>query len=122
VDADGRELFISGHDTQVKNRITAHTVSRVRKKLATKKAEGKDTRGVRRALKRLNRRRSRRTHDFACRVARDLIAFAPADSVLVFEDLNIPRPEKGLTRGAALRRRLSLWQYAAIIRPEGTRR
>jgi putative transposase len=114
VDADNRELFISGHETKVRNRITAHTVSRVQKKRATKKAEGQDTRGVRRALKRLNHRRSRRTHDFACRVARDLMAFAPVGSVLVFEDLNLPRPEKSQTRGAALRRRLSLWQYAAI--------
>jgi IS605 OrfB family transposase len=114
VDAEGRELFISGHDTKVLNRITAHTVSRVQKKRATKKAEGKDTRGVRRALKRLSRRRARRTHDFACRAARDLMAFAPPDSVLVFEDLAVGQPEKGLTRGAALRRRLSLWQHAAI--------
>jgi putative transposase len=114
VDADGRELFVTGHETKVQNRITAHTVSRVQQKLATKKAEGKDTRSVRRALKRLSRRRSRRTRDFACRTAKRLIEWAPAASVLVFEDLKMPQPEKGLTRGAALRRRLTLWQYAAM--------
>jgi putative transposase len=114
VDPDGRELFISGHDTKVKNRITARTVSRVQKKLATQKAEGKDTRAVRRALKRLSRRRARRTHDLACRAAKQLVEWAPKESVLVFEDLDVPQPEKRLTRGAALRRRLSLWQYAAI--------
>jgi IS605 OrfB family transposase len=114
VDADGRELFISGKATKVRNRRTQQTTSRVQKKLATKKAEHKDTRSVRRVLKRLSGRRLRRTRDFARVTAKQVVAFAPADAVLVFEDLQMQRPDKGLTRGKSLRRRLSLWQFRAI--------
>jgi IS605 OrfB family transposase len=114
VDADGRALFISGLATKVRNRRTMQTTTRVQRKLATRKAEGKDTRSVRRALKRLGGRRKRRTRDFARVAAKRLVTWAPVAAVLVFEDLRISRPEKGLTRGVALRRRLSLWQYGAV--------
>ena len=115
VDADGNELFISGLATKVKNKRTMQTTARVQRKLATKKAEGQDTHGVRRALKRLGGRRKRRTRDFARVAAKTLVQWAPSDAVLVFEDLStIPRAEKGLTRGVALRRRLSVWQHGAI--------
>ncbi len=47
--------------------------------------------------------------------AKALVTWAPDDAVLVFEDLSqMPRPEKGLTKGTTLRRRLSLWQFGAI--------
>jgi len=36
------------------------------------------------------------------------------DAVLVFEDLRIEPPYRELTRGVALRRRLTQWQYGAI--------
>jgi len=115
VDADGRALFVSGLVTKVKNKRTMQTTKRVQRKLATRKAEHKDTRSVRRVIQRLSGRRSRRTRDVARVTAKLLVQWAPADAVLVFEDLaSIPRPEKGLTRGVALRRRLSLWQHAAI--------
>ncbi len=51
---------------------------------------------------------------FARVTAKRLVEWAPVDAVLVFEDLQMQRPEKGLTRGLALRRRLSLWQFSAI--------
>ncbi len=114
VDADGRELFITGTATKVRNRRTMQTTQRVQRKLATKKAEGKDTHSVRRVLKRLSGRRRRRTNDFARGTAKKLIAWAPTDAVLVFEDLQIDQPAKHVTRGRALRRRLSLWQHRAI--------
>jgi IS605 OrfB family transposase len=116
VDADGRELFITGKATKVRNRRTMQTTQRVQRKLTTKKAEGKDTHGVRRVLKRLSGRRRRRTGDFARGTAKQLMAWAPADAVLVFEDLQIEQPYRELTRGRALRRRLSLWQHRAIRR------
>jgi IS605 OrfB family transposase len=116
VDADDRDLFISGLSTKVKNKRTAHTVSRLQKKLAARKAAGKDTRSVRRACKRLSRRRSLRTRDFARCTAKRLMQWAPADAVLVFEDLQMQQPEKGLARGTALRRRLAHWSYGAIHR------
>jgi len=114
VDADGNELFISGLATKVKNKRTMQTTKRVQRKLATKKAEKRDTHSVRRCLKRLSGRRSRRTRDFARVTAKRLVEWAPSDAVLVFEDLQLSRPEKGLTKGIALRRRLSLWQLRAI--------
>ncbi len=116
VDADDRELFISGLATKVRNRKTMQTTRRVQDKLTTKKAEKCDTRSVRRVLKRLGGRRSRRRRDFARVTAKRLVAWAPQDTVLVFEDLRMPEPAKGLTRGVALRRRLSQWQHGAIRR------
>jgi len=114
VDADNRELFVSGLATKVRNKRTMQATKRVQRKLATRKAEGKDTKSVRRVLKRLSGRRSRRTRDFARVTAKCLVAWAPADAILVFEDLRMGQPAKGLTRGVALRRRLSLWQHRAI--------
>ena len=94
VDADGREFFQSGKATKVRNQRTMQATKRVQRKLAAKKAEGADTHGVRRVLKRLSGRRKRRTHDFACVSARRLIEWAPADAVLVFEDLRIDQPSR----------------------------
>ena len=114
VDADGRAFFQSGKATKVRNRRTMQATKRVQRKLAAKKAEGADTHGVRRALKRLSGRRKRRTDDFARVTAKRLVAWAPPDAVLVFEDLQIEQVARELTRGVALRRRLALWQHRAI--------
>jgi len=46
VDADGREFFQSGKATKVRNQRTMQATKRVQRKLATRKAEGKDTHGV----------------------------------------------------------------------------
>jgi putative transposase len=116
VDADGREFFQSGKATKVRNYRTMQATKRVQRKLETKKAEGADSHGVRRVLKRLSGRRKRRTHDFACVTAKRLIEWAPADAVLIFEDLRIEPPYRELTRGLALRRRLTQWQQGAIRR------
>ena len=114
VDPDGRELFISGKAIKVKNIRTSKTRSRIQAKHATRKAEKKDTRSVRRLLKRLGRTRRNRTRTFAQQTAQQLIQWAPPHAVLVFEDLHMPQPQKGKIRGRVLRRRLSLWQHGAI--------
>jgi IS605 OrfB family transposase len=120
VDADGRaffqffQFFQTGKATKVRNQRTMQTSQRVQRKLAAKKAEGADTHGVRRARKRLSGRRRRRTQDFARVVAKQLSEWAPADAILVFEDLQMPQPYRELRRGVALRRRLSQWQHGAI--------
>jgi putative transposase len=69
---------------------------------------------VRRVLKRLSGRRKRRTQDFARVTAKRLVAWVSADAVLVFEEVQLQQPSRQLTRGVALRRRLSLWQHGAI--------
>jgi IS605 OrfB family transposase len=114
VDADGREFFQSGKAVKVHSARTMQATKRVQRKLATKKAESKDTHSVRRARKRLAGRRKRRTRAFARGTAKRLVAWAPADAVLVFEDLQMQQPFRGVTRGVALRRRLSRWQRGAI--------
>ncbi len=116
VDANGREFFQSGKATKVRNRRTMQATKRVQRKLAAKKAEGADTHSVRRVLKRLSGRRRRRTDDFARVAAKRLVEWAPPDAVLVFEDLQVEQPARELTRGVALRRRLSQWQHGAIRR------
>jgi putative transposase len=111
--AGDEPLFITGRTIKIKNRRTADVVSRLQKKLATHKAKGADTHSVRRNLKRLSRRRQRRTKDFACCTAKRLIEWAPANAVLVFEDLKMPEPQRGHVR-ANMRARLSHWQHGAI--------
>ncbi|GHO76885.1 transposase [Ktedonobacter sp. SOSP1-85] len=114
VDPDGRTLFVRGKDVKVKNRRTAKTRARLQRKHAIRKAEKKDTRSIRRLLKRLGRTQRNRTRTFAQQTARQLITFAPENAVLVFEDLHLPKPEKGTLKGKALRRRMSLWQRHLI--------
>ncbi|GHO77590.1 transposase [Ktedonobacter sp. SOSP1-85] len=114
VDPDGHTLFVSGKDIKVKNRRTAKTRARLQRKHATRKAEKKDTRSLRRLLKRLGRTQRNRTRTFAQQTAKQLITFTPEKAVLVFEDLHLPKPEKGKLKGKALRRRMSLWQRRLI--------
>lgn len=111
---DGDTLFVSGRAVKVANKRTYKTRKRVQRKHATRKAEHKDTRSVRRVLKRLGRKRSNRTRTFAQTAAKQLVTFAPAHAVLVFEALHIPQPTKGAIKGKATRRRLALWQRQLI--------
>jgi putative transposase len=114
VDPDGQTLFISGRTIKVKNKRTFKTRKRLQKKLAARKAEHKDTRSVRRMLKRLGHTNRNRTRTFAQQTAKQLVTWVPAHAVLVFEELHIPKPQEGAIRGKANRRRLSLWQRRLI--------
>src|SRR5258708_36614536 len=95
-----------GKATKVRTCRTMQATKRVQRKLETKKAEGKETQGVRRVLKRLSGRRRRRTDDFAWVAAKQLGAWAPTDAVLVFEDLQIEQPQRHFTAGACRRARV----------------
>ena len=123
VDSRDQVFFGSGLKYKRRNRQTGKQRRRLQERLACRKAQGKDTHSVRRALKRLSCKQSNRSKDF-CRVsAKRLIDFLPAGSILVMEDLNIPRPlrtkrnrngevvQKGNCRGRSLRRRLSRWTF-----------
>jgi IS605 OrfB family transposase len=114
VDPDGNTFFVSGKAIKVANKRDYKTRKRLQRKLATHKAEQKDTHSVRRLLKRLGRKRSNRTRTFAQTAAKRLVTFAPTNAVLVFEALTIPQPRKGTVGGKATRRRLSLWQRQVI--------
>ena len=112
VDADGHELFITGLSRRILNSRTRKTVSRLQKKLAQKKADGKNTRSVVRVIKRLQRKRSRRTKDFCHCASKKLVEWAPENCVLVFEDLQFKQGKKG---SRALNRRLSVWPRGMIL-------
>lgn len=114
VDPDGNTLFVSGKAVKVKNKRNSKTRKRVQQKHAARKAEHQDTRSVRRVIKRLGRKRSNRTRTFSQTAAKQLVQWAPAHSVLVFEALHIPQPTTGKVGGKATRRRLSVWQRRLI--------
>ncbi len=114
VDPDGETLFVSGRAVKVANARSFKTRQRLQKKLATSKAEHKDTHSVRRVLKRLGRKRSNRTRTFAQTAAKQLVHWAPPNAVLVFESLNTPQPKRGTIGGASTRRRLAQWQRGLI--------
>lgn len=110
VDPDGNTLFVSGRDFKVRNIRTRKTRRRLQESLATHKAQHKDTRSVRRLLKRLGRTQRNRTRTFCQQTAAKLLAWALPDAVLVFERLTLPQTSKKLRVRKGTRRRLSQWQ------------
>jgi putative transposase len=110
VDLDGNTLFVSGRNLKVRNIRTRKTRRRLQETLAAHKAQKQDTRSVRRLLKRLGRRSRNRTRTFCQQTAAKLVAWAPDDSVLVFERLTLPQTSKKLRVRKGTRRRLSQWQ------------
>jgi putative transposase len=120
VDGEDREFFRSGRDVKILNKRTRKTRKRLQKKLAARKAQGKDTRSVGRSLKQLGRKARNRTLDFARVTACKLMAWIPEGAILVWERLKgIPQPRKGKIggrgkKGKALRRRLSAWQRRLV--------
>jgi IS605 OrfB family transposase len=115
VNPEGETLFVSGREVNVRNQRAFKTRKRFQKKLAARKAQKRDTRSVRRLLKRLGRKRSNRTRTFAQTAAKRVADWAGPDAVLVFEELHVPQPQKGIVRGKKLRRRLSEWQRGLIV-------
>jgi IS605 OrfB family transposase len=127
VDACGKVFFRSGRRYRQKNKASHKRRKRLQQRLALKKAESKDTRSVRRALKRLSRKAANRTREFVRMTAKRLIRTLPSGSVLVLEDLrSLPQPtrtrkdasgqviQSGNRKGKSLRRRLSRWQYGSL--------
>lgn len=114
VDPDGNEFFYTGKDHRVRTRRTQKTRARLQRKLATRKAQKQDTRSIRRLLKRQGRVQRNRTRTFCQTAAKRLVQWAPEHSVLVLEDLRLPRMRKGKTRSVALRRRINQWPHALM--------
>lgn len=119
IDPDGATLFVSGKDVKARNIRTRKTRRRLQESLATHKAPTHDTRSIRRVLKRLGRTQRNRTRTFCQQTAAKLVAWAPADSVLVFERLTLPQTSKKLWVRKDTRRRLSQWQRR-LMRPSVT--
>jgi hypothetical protein len=90
VDPDGNILFVSGQDVKVRNTRARTTRRRLQEQLATHKAQTQYTRSLRRLRKRLGRTQRNRTRTFCQQTAATLVAWAPDDSVLVFERPSAP--------------------------------
>lgn len=116
VDADGRELFLSGLRQKVANTRTRKTRARLQRKRATRKAEGRDTRSVRRVLKRLGRRQANRTRTACQTVAKQLVNWSPERAVIVLEDLRLPQQDRTKHQRRGVRRRLAQFPYALMRR------
>lgn len=109
IDPEDRELFISGKPMKIANTKTRKVRKRLQKKLASRKAEGRSTRSVRRNLKRLACKQRNRTKTFCQIVAKQLVQWCPSNAVLVLEDLSIPQVSKRMKLGKGVKRRLSQW-------------
>lgn len=79
VDPDGRERFLRGRDVKSKNTRTLKTRKRLQQKLAARKAQHKETRRVRRVMKRPGRKQRNRTRTFAQQTAKQLVMFSPRE-------------------------------------------
>jgi putative transposase len=119
-DIEENTLFVSGHNLKVQNKRTWQIRKRLQQKLSAIKAQNKDTRSLRRLLKRQGRKQSNRTRTFSQTAAKQLCQWAKPNSILVFEDLDFQQPMKGLVgcknqeKAKSLRRRMSSWQRGVI--------
>ena len=111
VDADEKETFVSGLAYKIANRKQHKVRSRVQRKFASRKAEGKDTRSIRRLFKRLGRTHRNRTRTFVQTAAKQLVSSVAPDSVIVLEDLRLPQVSKRRRWKRGTRRRMSQWAH-----------
>jgi IS605 OrfB family transposase len=86
----------------------------LQQKLASRKAEHKDTRSVRRVLKQLGRRHRNRTRTFVQTAAKRLVHWVRDNSVIVLEDLRIPQVSKQMRWRKGTRRRMSQWAHGLL--------
>ena len=115
VNADDEVCFLSGREDRYAAQKTRKQRARLQRKLASRKAEGRDTRSVRRALTRLGRKQRNRTRTSCQMMAAELSKWAGPDAILVVEDLKLSRKRKGNGMSRALRRRLNGWPYALML-------
>lgn len=113
VNPDNEVLFITGLRRRILNKRTFKTIKRLQRKLALKKAEGKNTRSVVRTLKRLQGKLARRTKDFCHTATKRLVEWCPENCVIVFEKLNFGQGKKG---NKAWNRRFHQWPRGMIVR------
>lgn len=122
VDSTGRSLRVITVAQNVMEETHRKTTNRLKRRLANRKADGRETRSVRRVLKRLGRRRHMRMRTFSHEAAKRLVGWADGDAILVVEDLRLPPPSKRGDRAVdrpqfyeILRRRIEEKAEAASI-------
>ena len=94
VDSDGKSMRIITVAQNVMEETSQKTKRRLERRLAARKADGLETRSVRRVLKRLGRRRHMRTRGFSHVAAKRLIDWVGRGTILVVEDLRTRSPSR----------------------------
>lgn len=94
VDSEGRSLRVIAVAQNVMEETYHKTRRRLQKRLSDKKADGRETRSMRRVLKRLSRKRYMRTKAFSHTAARRLVDWLGQGSILAIEDLRLPPPSR----------------------------
>lgn len=122
VDAAGRSLRVITVAQNVMEETSRKTKRRLERRLAERKADGRETRSVRRVLKRLGRRRHMRMRTFSHAASTRIVNWLGENPILVIEDLRAPPPSRRSKRGdhrppyyEVLRRRIEEKAQAAAI-------
>lgn len=110
VGADGRSLRIVATAQSVMEETHRKTKSRLEQRLSAHKADGHDTRSVRRVLKRLSRRQHLRSRTFCHVAAKRLLEWVDDGAALVIEDLRKRPPSRRKLK------RISRPHYYEILR------
>ena len=115
VNTKGGEFIFDGKPLKARNKRSRQVKKRLQSKLASRKAEGKDTRSIRRTLNRLGMHESNRTKN-ACRLAAcRLVEWAREDAIIVLEDLHLEAKSKSDYRyKKSDRRRLNSFPYLRL--------
>jgi IS605 OrfB family transposase len=108
----GEVFFESGLKLRIWRKKHRKKVARLQRKLAERKAQHKDTRSVRRLLKRLSLRQRNFTKTYCQTVAKRFIAWAGTDAILALENLKFQQGKKG---NEALNRRLHQFPHGLLL-------
>ncbi len=114
-DIKNRTFFINGLSQRILSKKLRKVKSRLQTKLATKKAKGKNTHSIVRTLKRLSCKQRNRTKTYARTVAKRFVKWLEPNSIIVFEDLRIPKALKKDKMRKGTRRKLNQW-YQMLLR------
>jgi hypothetical protein len=94
VDSGGKSLRVVTVAQSVMEETSRKTKKRLERRLAARKADGRETRSVRRVLKRLSRRRHMRMKAFSHTAANRIIEWCGDGAIVVIEDLRTQSPSK----------------------------
>jgi IS605 OrfB family transposase len=109
----GEVFFESGLKLRIWRKKHRKKVARLQRKLAECKAQHKDTRSVRRVLKRLSLRQRNFTKTYCQTIAKRFIAWVGTDAILALENLKLQQGKKG---NEALNRRLHQFPHGLLLR------
>jgi len=113
---DKKTLFISGSKLKQANKKLRKVRQRLQQKLNVHKAKCRDTRSVRKVLKRLEQKHHNRNTTFCKETAAKLCRWVPQNAILIFEDLHFKQIKKTSKQRKGTRRKISQWFYAQMIK------